>query len=145
MSLLEMTVEPQPKSTDLPRPLNPDEREFLVYLLNKFVPNPENYLSQLERVVVVGQCACGCPSIDMWKAGEEPAPGERSHVFWSGSGTNAVGELVGLLLWQTDGMLSGLEIFPCSDERDCGLPCLESIEQSPPPTDYRAGIPDGVC
>jgi hypothetical protein len=137
VSLLEMTNTPQPKNTDLPRPLNQDERELLVHVLKKFIANAEKYLQQLGNSVVVGKCLCGCPTIDLWKVGEEEPPGERARVFWGGNGTNAAGELLGLLLFQTDGVLSGLEIIPYGDERDCGMPRLDSIEELPLPPDCK--------
>ena len=127
-----MTNALQQTSNDLPRALNQGERELLVYLFARFFAQSEVYLNQLETIVVVSRCPCGCPTINLWKAGEAEPPGERALVFWGGNGTNAAGELVGLLLFQTDGVISCLEIIPYSDERDCGLPLLESIEESPP-------------
>jgi hypothetical protein len=132
-----MTNTLQPKKNDLPRPLNQDERELLVHVLKKFIANAEKYLEQLDNSVVVGKCLCGCPTIDLWKAGEEEPPGERARAFWGGNGTNAAGELVGLLLFQTDGVLSCLEIIPYGDERHCDLPRLDSIEEFPPPSDCK--------
>ena len=119
-------------NNEFPRPLNRGERELLVHLLNKLFSARKTFLEQLNQTVVVGRCPCGCPTIDLWKAGEEAPPGEASRVFWSGNGENLTGEPVGLLLFEEAGVLSCLEIIPCGDDRACGLPRLDSIEASPP-------------
>ncbi len=131
VSVLEVNAGAGAMNNGFPRPLNQGERELLVHLLNKFFPTQKNFLEQLDQTVVVGGCLCGCPTIHLWKAGEEVPPGGASRVFWLGNGENLAGELVGLLLFEKDGVLSCLEIFPYGDERACGLPKLELIVACP--------------
>ena len=119
-------------NNEFPRPLNQGERELLVHLLTKFLPARKDDLNQLDQTVVVGKCPCGCPTIHLWKATEAPPPGKVGKFFWYGIGKNFADEPVGLLLFETDGVLSCLEIVPYGDERACGLPRLDSIEASPP-------------
>jgi hypothetical protein len=57
-----------------PRPLTPQERELLDFLLDGPVDSPE-LRAQAATAVVNGVCSCGCPSIQL--AVDEDAPRAR--------------------------------------------------------------------
>jgi hypothetical protein len=46
------------------RPLTTREREVLKVLLSVDFPGVDNLRRQANEVLVVGQCGCGCPSVD---------------------------------------------------------------------------------
>lgn len=46
------------------RALNLDEKGLIMELLSHLL-HPERYIEQLEHLRVVGQCDCGCPTIDL--------------------------------------------------------------------------------
>ncbi|WP_344167493.1 hypothetical protein [Kribbella lupini] len=47
-----------------PRPLTPREREVLAVLTSADFPGAANLRRQAAEVLVIGECGCGCPSID---------------------------------------------------------------------------------
>jgi hypothetical protein len=68
-----------------PRPLTPQERELLDFLLDGPVDSPE-LRAQAATAVVAGVCSCGCPSIQL--AVDDEAPRARldgCEVIASGS------------------------------------------------------------
>jgi hypothetical protein len=48
----------------LPRPLREEERRLVRWMIEHGDPAPHQHLSQLEQAMVVGECPCGCASID---------------------------------------------------------------------------------
>ncbi|HEX8863716.1 MAG TPA: hypothetical protein VGC06_32360 [Actinomycetes bacterium] len=47
-----------------PRPLTRREQEVLEALLSVDFPGVDNLRRQANEVLVVGECSCGCPSVD---------------------------------------------------------------------------------
>ncbi|GAB3829744.1 hypothetical protein [Kribbella italica] len=52
-----------------PRPLTPREREVLAALLSADLPGAADLRRQAAEVLVVGECGCGCPSVDFTAGG----------------------------------------------------------------------------
>jgi hypothetical protein len=129
VSSVAMTMTQQSTPGEFPRPLSQGERELLEFVIQNFVKSSE-LMSQIRQLVVVGKCGCGCPTIDLWKPGQKPPPAKDSRVFWHGYGTVANGEPATLLLFQNENVISCLEVAPLGDERNCGLPQLDSIQES---------------
>ena len=73
---------------------------------------------------VVGQCECGCASIDF----AEDKPGAR--IVRDAIGRTASGIEVGALLWSNDGIAAGLEIYMLGVET-AELPIPESLQFEP--------------
>ena len=47
------------------RALSKEERTLLEWLVANGSPEARQYASQIEDIMVVGRCTCGCPSIDL--------------------------------------------------------------------------------
>jgi hypothetical protein len=73
-------------------------------------------------------CSCGCPSISLAISDEVPlvvAGQDRIVVDLLGQTAEGVG--VGVLIFQDEGRLSELEIYPFGDEGEFSLPTIESL------------------
>jgi hypothetical protein len=113
------------------RPLSADERALAERLLREFAP-PEAaaYLPQLDHARVTGRCRCGCPTVDLMVPSElqvaSPCP-ERPLADAFG---RVNGKLVGIMLFQSGGLLCLLETYRLEDfsEDPFGLPAIDTIE-----------------
>jgi len=106
----------------IPRPLSETERAVVVQVcaLNE-LPIPD--ISALERLRVVGQCDCGCASVDFM-------PDEAgASVLAGGYGVTPSGIEVGVILWERDGVVSGLEVYMLGEDTP-ELPQPESLHRS---------------
>ena len=92
-----------------PRALRADERAVIASLcaLNG-VAIPDT--ATLDALMVVGHCECGCASIDF----EVNAPGSAPYA--EGYGTTADGIEVGLILWEREKRLAGLEVYMLGED-----------------------------
>jgi hypothetical protein len=92
------------------RPLTATERTALDFMLTVEIPSVPTLREQSGTARVVGRCKCGCPTIDIEvERGAPPILGM--------SGDNVVAMAVSrnpsydrLMLWVSDGYLSGLEL-----------------------------------
>jgi hypothetical protein len=91
------------------RDLTHEERELVRWLLLHGVPGAEGFLPQVEQARVVGQCSCGCPSVDLAVGGVGPA---------RGAGMVALSDW----LWPTPEGLFGVALFSTASR----LACLEA-------------------
>src|SRR5580693_3294407 len=96
--------------SDNNRQLTDHERPLLRWMLQHGIPEALTFLPQLEPAEVAPwQCPCGCASIKLCIRGK-PAPPP---------GVHAVGDFVfgaentlsGILVYEKDGILSGLEVY----------------------------------
>ncbi len=111
----------------LDRPLSPEERALGEWLLRNASPPALDFLPQLEVARVVGQCGCGCPTVDLRMPEGTPPVELREDPI--GDATGYVGEdMVGVMFLQRGGYLRCLEIYDLSDiQRPYGLPRFESL------------------
>ena len=119
----------------LDRPISSEERAIAEWLLLHSIPTALSFLPQLEGARVIGQCNCGCPTVDLRVAdGTRPAQPQDNLV---GEATGEVnGKMVGVMLRQSGGHLACLEIYDLSDvEHPYGLPELKSLRP------WEAGLP----
>jgi hypothetical protein len=93
----------------LDRPLTDAERQFLTWLLEHGERGATEYLSQIPSVTVIGQCSCGCPTLDLAVAGKHGKGG--STIVADFVGTTPEGTLVGVLVHVREGTLSELEVY----------------------------------
>lgn len=113
------------------RPLTSDERELAEHLLRYTgLPEAQAFISQLDHARVTGKCSCGCPTIDLTVPLEfrvDQPPVDRLIVDATG-GVN--GKVVGVMIFQSQGLLSLLEVYRLEDFSDdpFGLPSPETIE-----------------
>jgi hypothetical protein len=87
-----------------PRPLS-DVEAAIVARLHAINELPVPSKAELEALQVVGGCKCGCASVDFL-----PDIG-AAHVLADGYGVTPSNIEVGLILWERDRQLSGLEIY----------------------------------
>ena len=88
-----------------PRPLSPEERALMEFLLSAEFPGRDELRSQLDSVEAIGACECGCGTVSLQVAksaagvsAEKPIP------------VKAYGELVDVILLARNGFLSSLEL-----------------------------------
>ena len=122
-----MSEEPTRFLEPIKRPLTDQEREVVVWLLEHSFKNTTDLLPQVERLTVASRCTCGCPTIDFALDGEPVnRKGEQLISDWL---AEVDGAEVGVMLFQTNGKLSTLEVYSCAgSDKPFGLPSLESIK-----------------
>ena len=93
------------------RLLAPEEKAVIGAMLNQGGPKEHGFLSQLEDMMVQRSCTCGCPSL----AFAPPPDDTRIDLYRQNIVAEMTGEatdgLVGLILWQAGGKLTGLEAY----------------------------------
>lgn len=116
-----------------PRPLSDAERKIVILLLSTEFPGVEEMRAQVDHARVVGVCDCGCPTIDI-EVSEGAAPrslrlsgvGPLPYEGYVGSdGGDPVG---GIILFCSDGFLSGLEYYPMREPSPTEWPDPGRIE-----------------
>jgi len=76
---------------------------------------------------VVGRCSCGCPSVDFVAGGQAIGASPIANAY----GMTADGVAVGVILWERDGAVSGLEFYDVTQPVR-SLPLVESLSVQPP-------------
>jgi len=76
---------------------------------------------------VVGRCSYGCPSVDFKAGGQALGATPVANAL----GKSADGVAVGVILWERDGSISGLEFYDVT-EPVRSLPLVESLSVQPP-------------
>jgi hypothetical protein len=110
------------------RPLTPAEEELLRWTLEHGTEEAKSYLPQIERIRAASSCTCGCPSISLVVSDGIPAAvAGKDGVVADLSGQTADGISVGVLVFQDDGRLSELELYPYDNDGPFGLPTIESL------------------
>lgn len=118
-----------------PRELSLKERRLLIWLLNHGAPEALSFLSQVDQVRVVGQCDCGCPTLDLALAGNtEPRCGGVLDLALF-IGDSPEGVRAGVFLYAREGELSELEGVSFSEEKKFTFPAPESLKPFGPPKD----------
>lgn len=109
------------------RPLTEHERELVAWLIGHGTSQEQQQLSaQLPRLSVRERCTCGCPTVYFALDGVPvPRKGER---LISDHLASVNGMDVGIMLFETDGLLSSLEVYSCpGTDEQFGLPQVASI------------------
>ncbi|UWZ84221.1 hypothetical protein [Occallatibacter riparius] len=108
------------------RPLTSDERDLVRWLVEHSESEIPDLLQQIERLTVFEKCTCGCPTVYFALDGEPvSSKGERIISDWLAT---VNGDLVGVMLFQTDGRLSSMEVYSCAGtDEPFGLPAIDSL------------------
>jgi len=108
------------------RPITAKERALIDWLLRHGNPGSQQFLEQVDSLVVVWKCSCGCPTVNFAAKGK-PVPQEAEHIL--ADYLAAVdGEDVGIILFQRGGRLSSLEVYSqAGTDKSFGLPEIETI------------------
>ena len=107
------------------RPLTVEEFELARWILENGEPESTIFLDQLERAHVIAHCPCGCASIDFAVEGLPEAP-PGVHIlgdFIYGDETN----LAGVFVFESGGILSGLEVYGLAVDTPRVLPKLSNL------------------
>lgn len=120
-----------PASTlDEDRPLSADERRLAERLLRDFAP-PEAFmlLPQLDHARVTGRCACGCPTVELTVPPEFRVANSCPERPLADAFGRVNGKLVGIMLFQNNGLLCLLETYRLEDFSDgpFGLPAIDTL------------------
>jgi hypothetical protein len=79
----------------------------------------------IKELRVVGQCECGCDSVDFIPSETEL----HSRPVADGTGTTPSGGTVGIIVWGTDNAITSLEIYDLgAGDGNVRLPVPESIQ-----------------
>ncbi len=88
----------------------------------------------IESLCVVGQCDCGCDSVDF----EQPLPEAGSKPIADAVGATPSGGDVGVIVWGTNAIITGLEIYDLgAGAADLRLPDPRSIRPNTSRRDAR--------
>lgn len=113
-----------------PRPLSPDERALLEFLLSGEFPGREELKSQSKSAEVVGFCECGCGTVNLRVGGAAPQALCKEPIP-----VEARGNRVDVLLFVRKGLLSSLEIVDHCDTRPLPYPKPSDLSLWVPPTE----------
>jgi hypothetical protein len=118
----------EPASTiSLDRPISGEERAIAEWLLIHSKPSAIPFLPQLDGARVTGLCSCGCPTVDL-RVVEGISPAQTQDNLVGDALGEVNGNMVGVMLLQSGGYLTCLEIYDLSDiPHPYGLPDLKSL------------------
>jgi len=120
------------------RPLTQEEEKFLRWILEHATDEAKSYLPQIEGMQAKHSCSCGCPSIFLVVKEDAPVGvPAKDRIVADLSGQSPEGVTVGILLFQDDGKLTELELYPYDDAGEFGLATIESLN----PFEYGKTIP----
>jgi len=110
----------------LNRPLSVQESELLTWLLEHGFRDAPELVSQIPRLTVVGRCSCGCPTV--YFAFDGVPVKRKGEQLISDYIADVDGHQMGLMVFQTNGLLSSLEVYSCPGiDEPFGLPPIDSI------------------
>lgn len=122
--------------TQTGRPLSEAELAVLNHILSAPFPGAAELRSQLAAATVIRNWEpAGSPSIDIFVPAAQPtAPVPDGPVPVAAQVLDAAGDYLGeLLLWVTDGRISGLEYSWVTDDPPARLPDTRLVRLTPPP------------
>jgi hypothetical protein len=107
-----------------PRPTAPAERALLDVLAG------DALAAQVASAVVVSECNCGCPSVEL-STSSPPLPGEQGHRELSRSALAHDGRTIVVTLHVFDGVVHELEVWAGQDGGDprVSLPPVEALRE----------------
>lgn len=133
MSLLDRSRRNAPATTlSEDRPLSAEERAIAERLLRDAAPlQALAFLPQLDHARVTGRCSCGCPTVDLTVPQEFRVADPPPNRPLADAVGRVNGNLVGVMLFQSGGLLSLLEVYRLEDVSDdpFGLPAVGTIER----------------
>ncbi|MFY3383166.1 hypothetical protein [Paracidovorax sp. MALMAid1276] len=121
------------------RPLTKHERLLAQWMLEHGNAEASRFLPQLARAEATAwRCECGCASFNFKVAGEPEAPAGVNILgdFVAGEGE----EMFGVFIFQSGGILSGLEVYSLAASAPPVLPAPEQLR----PFKAAAAAPHGV-
>jgi hypothetical protein len=118
-----------PASAD--RPLTSDERRLARRMLERGGPEARSFLPQLDLAEATPyRCPCGCATIHFRIKGRPEAP-PGVHVLAEFVFGNSDAEASGIMIYESGGTLSALEVYGGAGEAPRSLPSPESLRPFP--------------
>lgn len=108
------------------RPLREEEKALLDFLLSVDFPGRDELKVQAENVTVVGECKCGCGTIDLALPPGTPAAKNAKHIP-----VEAYGDAIDVLLFAENGFLGMLEIVFYADPPQKPYPRPDQLKLGP--------------
>lgn len=96
-----------------PRQLTQQERNLVTWLLEKNIESSKTYLKQLNKIIVISKCPCGCASINFSYKDTDSFHQTNSNFKiisdykWKDEDNN----LYGIFLFSKNDILAGLEVW----------------------------------
>jgi hypothetical protein len=90
-------------------------------------PEASAYANQVDRLRVVSECTCGCPTVDLGLDGRLAAPSGGSLIIADALGTSAEGTELNVILHVKEDAIACLEVYSLDGSGPFGLPVLESL------------------
>jgi hypothetical protein len=118
------------------RPLTKQERQLAHWMLENGGPEASHFLPQLARAeATTWRCVCGCASFNFKVSGEPEAPPGVNILgdFMVGEGQDSFG----VFIFQSGGILSGVEVYGLSTDAPQTLPQPEQLH----PFEAAASVP----
>jgi hypothetical protein len=114
-------------SLSVDRQISDREIEVVTWLLkNGSTGRPlQARLEGVARLRIVGRCQCGCASVDFEKDG----PSAQAHPIAEAVSVAPAGPKCGLILWGSDDVISGLEIYDFDEGTNTELPSVETLRR----------------
>jgi hypothetical protein len=104
--------------------------ELLNWLLEHGLPEAKSFAPQIETTQATSGCGCGCPSILLHVEEGAPLGTNCDRIISDVVGMTTEGKSIGVLLFQNEGKLTELEVYPLDDiEGSCGFPVLDSLRK----------------
>ena len=86
------------------------------------------FSSQVDRLRVVAVCECGCPSVEFALDDAPPPSSTHGHILAEAVGKSPEGVDVGVILWESAGVVSGLEVYCYNNESGFQVPNPKDLE-----------------
>jgi hypothetical protein len=107
------------------RPLTVEERRLVQWMLENGSPDAKQFLPQLNMAEATSwRCFCGCASFNFAIAGHRAPPGVHIIADFLFGGDE---DLCGIFLFESQGLLSGLEVVGYAVDPPKSLPPPESL------------------
>jgi hypothetical protein len=109
------------------RPLSDDEARLLAFLIGADGLDHGVLADQAAAARVTGTCSCGCATFDavVDRSVAAVIAGLPGHHVVADADWEAEGG--GVMLWMTDGWISGVEVWTTGDERATHVPPLAEL------------------
>lgn len=111
-----------------PRDLKPSERKLLEFMLTAEFPGKNELLRQMDTVKVIGECDCGCGTVDLGVGPLTPLAKTREPIA-----VEAHRSGLDVLLFVRGGRLALLEIVNYEEVPPLRYPSPEELELWVPP------------
>lgn len=114
-----------------PRPIDAAERGVLAFLLGVDFPEAEKLRAQIDGLMVVGRCDCGCPTVDLAPASDAiPAKEGDWRLVPSEARITPIGDEppADVIAFVDEGFLSGLELVTYVGDPPEEWPPLDRFE-----------------